>query len=302
MARGKKRHVPLRHRLIEGFLWVLIAVGLGIMIFPFVVRLSNAYKSVQMARQYQEIVDTTPDTTLVAELDRATAYNSAHLVNDIVDPFSGNEDASARNEEYATLLDPMGSGVMGYLDIPTINQRLNIYHGTDDKVLENGVGHLQGTSLPVGGEGSHCALSAHRGLPSAKLFTDLDRLKPGDLVLLHVLGNDLAYCVDSSQVVTPDEIDSLAIVPGQDLLTLITCTPYAVNTHRLLVHAHRVPYVPQESMMTKGLAVLTPLRLFLLAALVLGVVLATFVYDQRRVSRSAREPKKPAPTGRHMRR
>ena len=300
MARGKKRRVSLKRRLIESFLWCLIAIGIGIMIYPFVVRLSNAYKSVQMARQYQELIDTTPDTTLIAELDRAVAYNRAHLVNDIIDPFSG--DAAAQNEEYATLLDPMGNGIMGYLDIPKINQRLNIYHGTDDKVLENGVGHLQGTSLPVGGEGSHCALSAHRGLPAAKLFTDLDRLRPGDLVLLHVLGNDMAYCVDSSQVVTPDQVDSLVIVPGQDLITLITCTPYAVNTHRLLVHAHRVPYVPQESMMTKGLAILTPLRLFLLGALIVGIVIATFVYDQRRVSRSVQAPKDPEYTGRHMRR
>ena len=302
MPRGPKRKIPLRRRAIEAFLWLMIAVGLGIMLFPFVVRLSNAYKSVQMARQYQELVDTTPDTTLIEELDRATSYNRLHVVNNIIDPFAKDKATGETNEEYASLLDPMGNGIMGYLDIPKINQRLNIYHGTDDAVLENGVGHLQGTSLPVGGDSSHCALSAHRGLPAAKLFTDLDRLKPGDLVLLHVLGNDLAYCVDSSQVVTPDQIESLAIVPGQDLLTLITCTPYAVNTHRLLVHAHRVPYVPQQSMMTMGLAVLTPLRLFLLAALIVGIILATFVYDQRRVAMAARKGKAAPPSGKHMRR
>lgn len=131
---------------------------------------------------------------------------------------------------------------MGYVEIPDIDVNLPIYHGTSEEVLQDGAGHLEASSLPVGGEGTHAVISAHRGLPSAKLFSDLDELETGDVFFIHILNETHAYQVDQIQVVKPDELDSLRVVDGQDLVTLLTCTPYAVNTHRLLVRGVRIPY------------------------------------------------------------
>ena len=141
--------------------------------------------------------------------------------------------------EYERLLDPAGDGVMGVIEIPKIGVRLPIYHGTEDFGLERGVGHMVGTSLPVGGEGTHCGLAGHRGLPSARLFTDLDQIESGDLFYINVLGELLAYQVDRISVVLPHELEYLEVVDGEDYVTLITCTPYGVNTHRLLVRCKR---------------------------------------------------------------
>lgn len=149
-------------------------------------------------------------------------------------------------EEYYSLLDVNGIGIMGVIRIPKIKVSLPIYHTTDEGVLQVGVGHFTGSSLPVGGESTHCILSGHRGLPSAKLFTDLDQIVEGDVFYLDVLGDTLAYQVDQIQVVLPEEVESLNVVPGEDYVTLITCTPYGVNTHRLLIRGTRIPYVPEE--------------------------------------------------------
>ena len=130
---------------------------------------------------------------------------------------------------------------MGYVDIPKINVNLPIYHGTDDTVLQVAIGHIAGSSLPVGGQGTHCVVSGHRGLPSARLFSDIDQLREGDVFMLHTLGQTMTYQVDQIRTVLPNELDDLAIDPGLDLCTLVTCTPYGVNTHRLLVRGHRIP-------------------------------------------------------------
>ena len=144
--------------------------------------------------------------------------------------------------EYQEILNYTGDGIMGYVEIPDIDVNLPIYHGTSEEVLQDGAGHLEASSLPVGGEGTHAVISAHRGLPSAKLFSDLDELETGDVFFIHILNETHAYQVDQIQVVKPDELDSLRVVDGQDLVTLLTCTPYAVNTHRLLVRGVRIPY------------------------------------------------------------
>ena len=144
-------------------------------------------------------------------------------------------------KEYDSLLNVSDTGIMCYIDIPAIDCSLPIYHGTDDAVLQNAVGHLEGSSLPVGGEGTHCVISGHRGLPSARLFTDLDKLKEGDVFLLQVLERTLTYEVDQIVVVEPEDMSQLEIVEGEDLCTLVTCTPYGINTHRLLVRGHRIP-------------------------------------------------------------
>lgn len=144
-------------------------------------------------------------------------------------------------EEYEGLLDISGSGIIGYVEIPAIDCKLPIYHGSDEAVLQIAVGHIEGSSLPVGGAGTHCVLSGHRGLPSAKLFSNLDKLEIGDTFMLKVLDETLTYEVDQILVVEPDETEALAIEEGEDYCTLITCTPYGINTHRLLVRGHRVP-------------------------------------------------------------
>lgn len=251
---------------------LMLAVGVGFMLYPAFNRLWFTWLSMRASSSYLEAVTAQPDESLTAEWDRACAYNATHTRNVIADPFGG-EAALAANAEYASLLDPLGTGVMGCLDIPSIGQRLNIYHGTGERELQQGVGHLAGTSLPVGGTSSHCVLSGHRGLATAKLLTDLDRLGVGDIVYLRVLNQVLAYEVDGAETVLPSQIDTLGIIEGQDLLTLVTCTPYAVNTHRLLVRAHRVPYVPEAD---QGAAAAT-FSFVKQAALVLGTLVVAVI-------------------------
>lgn len=233
-------------RAIRAFFTLTLVVGVAIMLYPTAQRAYWTYYFARQAEGYDQVIMQEPRETLDTMRLAAGLYNEAHDINVIGDPFSEELLGERAMGEYAALLDPMGNGIMGYLDIPRIEQRINVYHGTSSAVLERGVGHLQGTSLPIGGEGTHCVLVGHRGLAAAKLFTDLDQMAPGDSVYLRVLDETLAYEVEQVQVVLPTEIDSLAIVPGRDLLTLVTCTPYAVNTHRLLVTCHRVPYVETQ--------------------------------------------------------
>ena len=239
----------LAYKLVLGALVLVCVGGVAFMAYPFIQRVWFAYQSVRTALEYQQVVASSYEKTLeeewrlAQEYNRARAYNLVHDVNTIVDPFVGDAETKRLNDEYWSLVNPMGDGMMGFLDIPKINQRLAMYHGTDEKELLRGVGHIQGTSLPVGGKGSHCVLSGHRGMAGAKIFTDLDQIEVGDAILLHVLNHNLMYEVDQITVVEPKEISAIDITPGEDLLTLVTCTPYAINTHRLLVRGHRVPYV-----------------------------------------------------------
>lgn len=190
---------------------------------------------------YVDQVNSLDDAQYETMLEQARAYNETLV---------GKEDRyildDSETAEYNSLLDVTGTGIMGYVVIPKINVRLPIYHGTDPSVLEIAIGHIAGSSLPVGGESTHCVLSGHRGLPSAKLFTDIDQLKEGDQFMLEVLGDTLTYEVDQIKVVLPDELEDIEIEEGQDLCTLVTCTPYGVNTHRLLVRGHRVDTVEQN--------------------------------------------------------
>lgn len=283
-----------RFLIKRGVLLVMLAIGLGIMFYPAFYRAQFLYKSVQSANAYDEALAAFPESELEQEWHLARVYNEArqwnlfHDENVIVDPFKEDEETRALNTEYAKLLNPLGNGVMGYLDIPKIHQRLNIFHGTNEDALLQGVGHVQGTSLPVGGESSHCVLSAHRGLPVAKLFTDLDQLEVGDKFYLHVLKHDMAYEVDDIQVVLPGDISKLEIIKGEDVVTLLTCTPYSVNTHRLLVRGHSVPYDLEESAITRVLSWLTPLRLAIIVCVLL-VLLAVggYLWWRRRREQNA---------------
>ena len=233
------------NKLIIGFIFL---AGLSLLLYPFVANQWNNHRQKQLISSYEQSVsdkDAAHEIDYDAELQKAKAYNEALLPSILPDSFAVAE-ASEEDKTYMDALNIAGDEVMGIVEIPKINIKLPIYHTTDEDVLKQAAGHLEGSSLPVGGESTHAVISAHRGLPSASLFTDLDQLKKGDHFLIHVLNETLCYEVDKISVVKPEETSSLAVEEGQDLVTLLTCTPYGVNTERLLVRGHRVPYVEQE--------------------------------------------------------
>lgn len=209
------------------------------------------------------------------ELDAARQYNQELLGNlDLLDPFSPNK--KEIDERYQSLLDTNGAGMMGYIRIPKIDVELPIYHGTEERVLQSGVGHFEGTSLPVGGESTHAVLTGHRGLPSKILFTDLDKLVEGDVFYIKILGETFAYQVDQILTVLPEDTKALSIEPGKDYLTLVTCTPYAVNTHRLLVRGVRIPY--EEAVKQAADERITPKLPFQVKMLILAVVILILIF------------------------
>ena len=218
----------------------------------------------------------------------ARAYNDALAASSGASPQApeGGEPAQVGETlAYEDLLNLNGDGMMGYIIIPRLKETLPIYHGTSEPVLQVGVGHLPDSSLPVGGPGTHAALSGHRGLPSARLFTDLNKMKVGDLFYIRVLDQTLAYKVTSIETVLPNETESLAIQPGKDLVTLITCTPYGINSHRLLVHAERTDYVPTEDELKQGDPILNiplPYLLLIIAVFALALVFAIMTIVRRR--------------------
>lgn len=229
------------------FLAALFLVGLSILLYPTISNRWNEYRAKQLISNYTNTVKTDAEADpegYAQMLEAARAYNAALEQEKVPDAFSIRD--GIEDEEYDALLNASEDGMMGVVEIPVIGEKIPIYHYTSDESLEKGAGHLFGSSLPVGGEGTHTIVSAHRGLPSAKLFTDLPVLQEGDVFYFQVFGDTLAYEVDGVETVEPDQVESLAIREGEDLATLITCTPYAVNSHRLLVHGHRIPFVEEE--------------------------------------------------------
>lgn len=216
-------------------LQIVFFIGLSLLLYPPVSNCWNSFHQTRAIAQYSGEVASLKPADYKALWSDAQAYNASLLGRS--NQFLLSE---AQKEEYSRLLNLSGLGIMGYIDIPAINCRLPIYHGTEESVLQIAVGHLEWSSLPVGGESTHCVLSGHRGLPSARLFTDLDQLKEGDIFILRVLDEELRYCVDQILTVVPQETEALRIAPGEDYCTLVTCTPYGINTHRLLVRGHRV--------------------------------------------------------------
>ncbi|MDO4615213.1 MAG: class C sortase [Lachnospiraceae bacterium] len=228
------------------YIWFVLGffIGLSILLYPVISSRWNAYRAKQLISTYGGTVTEDSDPEAYQEaMDYAERYNDELVQESVPDAFSVRDGVT--DAEYESKLNLDGDGLMGSIEIPQIGETLPIYHYTTDESLQKGVGHLLGSSLPVGGESTHAVLSAHRGLPSAKLFTDLPLLVEGDQFYIHILGNTLAYEVDGTETVEPTEVKSLAIVNGEDRVTLVTCTPYGVNTQRFLVHAHRVEYVPE---------------------------------------------------------
>ena len=221
---------------------------MSLLLYPFVANQWNNYRQKQLISSYEQTVSQKEASNGIdydAELKKAEAYNEALLPSILPDSFAI-ADASEEDQIYMNTLNIAGDEMMGIVEIPKIDIKLPIYHTTEEDVLKQAAGHLEGSSLPIGGKSTHAVISAHRGLPSASLFTDLDQLKKGDHFLIHVLNETLCYEVDKISVVKPEETSSLAVEEGEDLVTLLTCTPYGVNTERLLVRGHRVPYVEQE--------------------------------------------------------
>lgn len=220
---------------------LILLVGLSLLLYPTV---SDYWNSLHQSRAIADYNDAVSNMTVVDDQSlwiQAESYNRQLLT--VLNPLQNHDQISGYNDVLAIT----DTGQIGYITIPSINVELPIYHGTSDGTLTKAVGHLQGSSLPVGGEGTHCVLSGHRGLPSAKLFTDLDRLNVGDTFMLYVLNEILTYEVDQILIVEPTDTDALQIQPGEDLCTLVTCTPYGINTHRLLVRGHRVENASQTT-------------------------------------------------------
>ncbi len=217
---------------------VLLFMGaVSITAYPMIANYINDKYQSKIRTEYAQELEALEDSEIREARQAAIAYNESLL------PIRYDREAvHAAAEDYDGLLNLHGSGLMGYVEIPKIDVNLPIYHGTSEEVLQKGVGHLLGSSLPIGGEGFHSVLTGHSGLAGAKLFSDLDQLAPGDIFFLHILGETLAYEVAENNTVLPYETELLLAVPGEDLCTLVTCTPFGVNSHRLLVRGSRVPY------------------------------------------------------------
>ena len=225
----------MRKHISTIILCITFITGLSLLLYPTVSNYWNAQHQTQAVVDYTERIEKMDDSEKLAEIDRAREYNS--LLVDNGRRFSPNKE---EKEFYNSVLSVDDNGMMGYITIPELRLKLAIYHGVDESVLQVGIGHIEGSSLPVGGESTHCVLSGHRGLPSAKLFTDIDKLVIGDVFMLHVYDEMLTYEIDQILIVEPEDYSALAIEEGKDYCTLVTCTPYGINTHRLLVRGHRV--------------------------------------------------------------
>lgn len=228
---------------------IVFFVGVSVLLYPTVSDYWNSLHQSQAIATYADSVENMDEQDYEKLWDAAVSYNQK-----LFQSGHGLGLKDEEKEEYNELLDVSGTGIMSYIEIPKIKCSLPIYHGTDEGVLQIAVGHIEGSSLPVGGLNTHCVLSGHRGLPSAKLFSNLDKLEEGDIFMIRTLDQTLTYEVDQIRIVLPDEVEDLKIEEGKDLCTLVTCTPYGINTHRLLVRGHRVKYVETKVQEQKEVA------------------------------------------------
>lgn len=264
-----------KKRIFDGIRIIALLFFVGVLLYPTVSDYLSRIHSSKVIQSYEKSIVGLDQETKNKMLQEAQAYNSSLIgKEELYDPFMSIEKV---DKYYMSLLNSNGDGVMGYIQIPRIDVKLPIYHTTSDKVLQKGVGHLQGTSLPVGGKSTHVALSGHRGLPSSSLFTDLDLLEIGDIFYMEVLGNTSAYKIDQIKIVLPTETKDLEIVDGKDYVTLITCTPYSINTHRLLVRGTRIDYQKaieeQVNEVNNGIHIPFEIQILLIGLTVLALML-----------------------------
>ena len=271
-------------RTVSGILFgLMFLVGFGVLIYPTVSNQWNTYRQSKLITSYEEVVEEMEAEDFSAEWELAENFNKTIEYNAIYGDAFGTEDTDLEDTEYWKILNVANDGVMGYLSIPKINVKLAIYHGSEEEVLQTGIGHINGTKLPIGGESTHCVLAAHRGLPSARLFTDIDQMQKGDMFYVHVLDETLAYSVDQIlDMVDKDDVDALesalSIEEGKDHITLFTCTPYGVNSHRLLVRGSRVPYNGEEDVVvTAPEAVVQSIQNYYMIYLILGLAITFLV-------------------------
>lgn len=265
-------------RLMTLLIVVAFVAGLSFLLYPTVSNLWNQAHQSRAIATYTEQVEKLDDSSNKEMLKAARKYNK-----ELFKKADHWKLSKKDKKKYESLLDVSGTGIMGYIEIPKIDCSLPIYHGTDEGALQIAIGHLEGSSLPVGGKSSHCVLSGHRGLPSARLFTDLDQMEEGDTFILNILGHKLAYEVDQIKVVLPEEMSDLEIQEGKDLCTLVTCTPYGINTHRLLVRGHRVKYVETKVQEQKEVSKSkTDIRPVIAGAVAGVVVLFIIIFAVRR--------------------
>ena len=280
----------MRKKFGNLILVLIMLIGVGLLVYPTFSDWWNSFHQTRAIAGY---------TAAVANMDREEfdrMWAEAEAFNTYLSQKSGRFNLSEQElETYNSILDVTGTGIMGYIDIPSIKISLPVYHGTDEAILQIAIGHIIGTSFPIGGEGSHCAVSGHRGLPSAKLFTDIDKLQAGDKFLLQVLDRTLTYEVDQIRIVLPQELQNLEIDPYSDYCTLITCTPYGVNTHRLLVRGHRVDNdntdatrVTADAMRFEPVIVAPLVAAPILFILLIYVLISTSRWNKRRTAKRSK--------------
>ena len=258
----KKKKRKKRSSLFSTILlFLILVIGMSLLLYPTVSNWWNQFHQSRAIATYTEAVVAIDQEAYDRMLADAREYNEilAGTSNRLMP-------TDEMHELYESLLDVTGTGIMGYINIPKISVHLPIYHGVEDVVLQVAAGHIEGTSLPVGGEGTHTVISGHRGLPSARLFTDLDQLIEGDYVLLTILNETFTYEVDQIRIVLPAEVDSLTIEPGKDYCTLVTCTPYGINSHRMLIRGHRVENLEEEIQVSADAELFEPMQVAPLVA------------------------------------
>ena len=259
---------------------VFFLIGMGITFYPMISSRWNAYRESLLVTEYKKTIEANAGSDHYKEMiETAQAYNKTLDVPAVPDAFSIRE--GIQDKVYESLLNESGTGMIGTVEIPAIKVNIPIYHYTTSASLEKGAGHLLGSALPVGGESTHCVISAHRGLPNQKLFTDLNLVRIGDVFFFHVLDQTFAYEVDQILMVEPSQVESLSVVNGKDYATLVTCTPYAVNTHRLLVRGHRIPFTDEDYVEAVKNAVPRSDRNYMMMqalCVLIGIVIAVVIF------------------------
>lgn len=291
-------------RTIQSILFgLMFLIGFGVLVYPTVSDQWNTYRQSQLITSYETVLEEMDEEDFSQYWEAAKEFNDQFTQNSIyADAFGSEETGELEDSEYWKILNLSGDGIMGYISIPKINIKLAIYHGVEENVLQTGVGHLNGTKLPIGGESNHCVLAAHRGLPSARLFTDIDQLQRGDMFYIHMLDETLAYQVDQiMDMVDKDDMDTLSqalsITEGEDQITLFTCTPYGVNSHRLLVRGTRVEYNGEEEIEpTIVESMVQSVQNYYMIYLILGlsitllvILIMRFFFNRKRKKKCAQE-------------
>lgn len=268
----------LKKHLLTVILVAGLAVGAGLLLYPSVANYWNSFHQTQAIMAYSDAVSKMSQEDYDAILSEAKAYNKRLAKRGIEWNMSDEQ-----KEEYNRMLRVDGSDVMGFISIPKIHVKLPVYHGIDEAILQTSIGHLEQTSLPVGGKSSHCSVSGHRGLPSARLFTDLDMIKEGDTWTMNVLNETLTYEADQIRIVEPEDLSNLNIENKKDFCTLITCTPYGINTHRLLIRGHRIPNADGDANLTADAIQIEPMYIapFLSIPILIALLLIMLITTRR---------------------